>query len=100
MNQKISFEQQATQAADFLKMLSSPHRLQVLCLLAGGEEMSVGQLQQHSNLSQSALSQHLAKLREENLVQFRRDGQTLYYSVSDERVLRILMTLKEIFCPE
>ena len=61
--------------------------------------MSVGRILECTTLSQSALSQHLAKMRDEGLVAYRRDAQTLYYSLSDEKVIRILAVLKEIFCP-
>lgn len=98
--EKFSFEQQSEQAAEFLKTLSNAHRLQVLCLLAEMGEMSVRQLLERSTLSQSALSQHLAKLREEHFIRYRREGQSLYYSLSDERTIRILEVLQAIFCSE
>ena len=63
--QNFSFEQQAASAAEFLRTLGNAHRLQVLCLLAEQGEMSVGQILECSTLSQSALSQHLAKMRDE-----------------------------------
>ena len=89
----------AAQAAQLLRTMGNEHRLLVLCHLVGAEEMSVSALLEHVPLSQSALSQHLAKMREEGLVTFRREAQTLYYRVADPNVARILMTLKEIFCP-
>ena len=61
--------------------------------------MSVGQILERATLSQSALSQHLAKMRDEGLIAYRRDAQTLYYSLSDEKVILLLTALKEIFCP-
>lgn len=100
MNPQIfSFEQQSALAAEFLRTLGNAHRLQVLCLLAEQGEMSVGRILECTTLSQSALSQHLAKMRDEGLVAYRRDAQTLYYSLSDEKVIRIFAVLKEIFCP-
>lgn len=99
MDQNLSFEQQAAAAATFLRALGNEHRLQVLCLLAEHGEMSVGQIHAHTTLSQSALSQHLARMREEGLIGFRRDAQTLHYSLSDDKAIRLLSVLKEIFCP-
>lgn len=92
------FAERAAEAAGLLKMLSHEARLMVLCRLVDGE-VSAGALQRESGLTQSALSQHLAKLREEGLVQTRREAQTIYYSVADPRVVQILLTLAEIFCP-
>ena len=60
--------------------------------------MTVGELVGVVKLSQSALSQHLAKLRADGLVEFRRASQTLYYRVADPRALRVLQVLKEIYC--
>lgn len=96
--QNDTFEQQAAQAANLLKAVGNSHRLQILCLLAVHQELNVGQILAHSSLSQSALSQHLAKMRDEGMISFRREGQTLFYSISDPRVIRLLDTLKEIFC--
>lgn len=92
-------EAQAQKAADFLRTLGNAHRLQVLCLLIEHGELSVGQINQYTNLSQSALSQHLAKMRDERLVSYRRDAQTLYYALSDKTVIQIMAVLKENFCP-
>lgn len=92
-------EAQAQKAADFLRTLGNTHRLQVLCLLIEHGELSVGQINQYTNLSQSALSQHLAKMRDEGLVSYRRDAQTLYYALSDKTVIQIMAVLKENFCP-
>jgi len=69
----------------------------VLCSLTQGE-MCVGDLESHVNLSQSALSQHLAKMRMEGLVDTRRQGQQIYYFISDENVLKMLKALHSVFC--
>jgi DNA-binding transcriptional ArsR family regulator len=61
--------------------------------------MSVNALADVVGLSQSALSQHLGRLRDDGLVAFRRDGQTLHYRIADGRAVRLLKTLKQIFCP-
>lgn len=89
---------QAGDAAQLLKMLANEKRLLILCFLAVRGEMTVGELVAVVNLSQSALSQHLAKLRADGLVEFRRTSQTLHYRVADQRTLRLLGVLKEIFC--
>jgi len=89
---------QAGEAAQLLKLLGHEKRLLVLCFLAARGEMTVGELVGVAKLSQSALSQHLAKLRADGLVEFRRASQTLYYRVVDRRALRVLQLLKEIYC--
>ena len=87
----------ADDAAALLKALANRNRLMVLCLLFEGER-SVGQLLDEIPLSQSALSQHLAMLRQEGLVQTRRESQTIHYSLADERVSRIIGTLHDMYC--
>jgi len=89
---------QAGEAAQLLKLLGNEKRLLILCFLAARGEMTVGELVGVIKLSQSALSQHLARLREDELVTFRRTSQTLHYRVADERALRVLQVLKEIYC--
>ena len=89
----------AQEAARLLKLLANEKRLVILCFLATRGEMPVGALAEALNLSQSALSQHLAKLRRDGLVQFRRASQTLNYRLADPRAVRVLVVLKEIFCP-
>ena len=89
---------QAGEAAQLLKLLGNEKRLLILCFLAARGEMTVGELVGVVKLSQSALSQHLARLREDGLVVFRRTSQTLHYRVADKRALRVLQVLKEIYC--
>lgn len=89
---------QAGEAAQLLKLLGNEKRLLILCFLEVRGEMTVGELVGVVKLSQSALSQHLARLREDGLVRFRRTSQTLHYRVADTRALRVLQVLKEIFC--
>lgn len=91
------FQEHADSAAALLKALSNKNRLMILCSLAGGE-LSVGELHRRVPLSQSALSQHLARLRNENLVKTRRESQTIYYSLHDDRSSRLIATLHEMFC--
>lgn len=89
----------AVQAAALLQAVGNPNRLLVLCLLMAQGEMTVGALNEMVALSPSALSQHLAKMREEGLVTYRREAQTLYYRIEDPRVGKLIGTLKDIFCP-
>lgn len=94
------FGRHAGEAVDLLKALASKPRLLVLCYLAQGGEMSAGDLTEHVGLSQSALSQHLAKLREEGLVATRKEAQTVFYRVSDPKAEQLLGLLHDLFCPE
>jgi ArsR family transcriptional regulator len=86
-------------AARLLRALGNEKRLLILCQLAEGEA-SVGALQAKVGLSQSALSQHLALMREEGLLATRREAQTIFYRVADENALRVVATLADIFCPK
>ena len=92
-------QQGAEQAAAMLRTLGNEQRLLLLCLLVEHGELSVGALHAHVDLSQSALSQHLARMREDGLVEFRREAQTLHYRIADPRVETLLATLKDVFCP-
>jgi len=87
----------AGDAAQLLKALANERRLQVLCLLAGGER-SVGEINALLDLSQSALSQHLAVLREEGLVQTRREAQMIYYALAPGPAAAVMETLHDIYC--
>ena len=80
-----------------LKALANRYRLMLLCELHKGEK-SVTALQQAVGLSQSAVSQHLARLREENLVSTRRDAQVIYYTLASDNAARVIATLYEIYC--
>ncbi len=91
------FEAHAGEAAALLKVLANPHRLGVLCQLVGGE-LSVGELLARFELSQSALSQHLAVLRNEGLVSTRRDAQVIHYALTDGPVHEIIASLHRIYC--
>ena len=92
-------ERKAAEAAGLLKLLANENRLLVLCRLAIDGEASVSSLAEAVGLSQSALSQHLAKMREEGLLATRRDGQTIFYRIADPNAARLLQALKGIFCP-
>jgi len=92
------FAARAGEVAGVLKALASRPRLMVLCKLAECGEMRVGELAEAVDLSQSALSQHLAKMREEGIVAFRRDAQTVWYRIADARTEELLATLHRLFC--
>jgi DNA-binding transcriptional ArsR family regulator len=94
------FSRHAAEAVGLLKALASEPRLLVLCYLAEAGEMSAGDLTERVGLSQSALSQHLAKLREEGLVATRKEAQTVYYRVCDPKAEQLLALLHDLFCPE
>lgn len=87
----------AEDAALFLKLMANPHRLMILCHLLDGE-MSVGELNGHLPLSQSALSQHLAMLRNNGMVTTRREQQTIFYSLASEEVEAVMEVLYHHFC--
>ncbi|MEZ5955835.1 MAG: metalloregulator ArsR/SmtB family transcription factor [Hyphomonadaceae bacterium] len=89
-------EPRAVEAARLLKLLANEQRLTVLCRLSGSE-LSVTELGEHVNLSQSALSQHLAKLRADGLVATRRDAQTIYYRLADPIAERLIGVLCEVY---
>lgn len=92
------FEESAGRAAALLRLLSNERRLMILCQLIGGE-LSVGTLQGRLGMSQSALSQHLARLRADRIVATRREGQTIFYRIIDPAALQLLETLADLFCP-
>ncbi|MFT4561843.1 MAG: DNA-binding transcriptional ArsR family regulator [Gammaproteobacteria bacterium] len=87
----------AVDAAKFLKSMSNESRLLILCHLAEGEK-SVGELQSLVELSQSALSQHLAVLRRDGIVATRRSSQTIFYRLANEPAREIMQTLYAHFC--
>jgi ArsR family transcriptional regulator, virulence genes transcriptional regulator len=92
--------EKAGQAAGLLKSLSNEKRLLILCHLISVGEMSVGALVEAVGLSQSALSQHLARLRNDGLVTFRREAQALYYRIGNPHTGRVIAVLRDIYCPE
>ena len=94
------FEANATSVAELLKTLANTRRLMVMCKLAEHGELRVNTLAQKVGLSQSALSQHLAKMRAEGLVDFRRDAQTAWYRIADPRCRTLLATLHDLYCQE
>lgn len=92
-------QQGAGQAAALLRSVGNERRLLVLCLLIEHGELAVGQLLEQVDLSPSALSQHLAKMRAEGLIDYRRQAQTLYYRITNPAVTELVATLKRLYCP-
>lgn len=93
------FVAQATEAAAVMKSLGHEGRLRLLCYLAEAGEVSAGELTARVGLSQSALSQHLAKLRTEGLVTTRKQSQLVFYRIAEPRLLDLLHALHAIYCP-
>jgi len=89
----------ARRASSLLKAMGNERRLLILCHLAEGER-SVGELEQLVGLSQSALSQHLARLRRDSLVRTRRSAQTIFYSLNGIEATRVMSTLHDLFCED
>jgi len=92
-----SMKRNASDAVSLLKGLANESRLMIVCVLSEGE-LSVGQLNQRIQLSQSALSQHLAVLREQGMVQTRRESQTIYYRLADTTAMDIIKLLHATYC--
>ena len=93
-----ALEAKAGQVADLLGALANDRRLLILCKLIETGEATVGALADDVGLSQSGLSQHLARMREEGIVTFRRDAQSLWYRIADPRVESLLATLHRLYC--
>ena len=92
-----TMESNASRASALLKAMSNQHRLMILCQLAPGEKC-VSELEEIIDLSQSALSQHLARLRRDKLVQTRRQAQTIFYSLSGEEATSVIEVLYDLYC--
>lgn len=93
----VELERNARQASALLKAMANERRLLILCYLAEGER-SVSELESLVSLSQSALSQHLARLRRDGLVTTRRSAQTIYYSLAGREAGAIMETLHALYC--
>lgn len=92
-----TIQDNARRASTLLKAMSNQHRLMILCQLVPGEKC-VGDLEQIIGLSQSALSQHLARLRRDGLVHTRREAQTIHYSLAGEEASAVIETLYGLYC--
>jgi len=93
----LSMKKSAENSAAFLKLLANPTRLLILCNLVEHEKR-VGELEKDVDISQSALSQHLSRMRSERIVKADKRGQHVYYSISDPNVVQILKVLYDLFC--
>lgn len=93
-----AMEAKASEVADILRALANARRLQLLCVLMEAGEANVGMLVSRIGISQSALSQHLAKMRDEGLVSFRRESQTLWYRIADPRIRELMAEIYRLYC--
>lgn len=93
-----SLRANAAKVAEILGAIANERRLQLLCRLVADGEATVTSLAQGVGLSQSATSQHLGRMRDEGLVAFRRDSQTLWYRVADQRIEQLFATLQRLYC--
>ena len=91
-------QERSAEAAEFMRLFSTPSRLMLLCFIAGGER-SVGEIQDELGFKQPALSQQLAELRTAGVVKTRRESRQIFYSIADDRVSAIMQTLFSLFCP-
>jgi ArsR family transcriptional regulator, virulence genes transcriptional regulator len=95
-----TFEAKASSVAALLGAMGNARRLMILCKLAEHDEMTAGDLAREVALSQSACSQHLARMREEGLVAFRRESQTIFYRIGDPRCETLMATLYQLYCKD
>lgn len=95
-----TFETKAGEVAQILKAIGNARRLMLLCKFVEHGERTVGDLAGDVGLSQSAVSQHLARMRDEGLVAFRRESQTLWYRIADPRTEALFATLYQLYCQE
>lgn len=96
-NEMAAMMESAVAAGDFLKAMANENRLLLLCLLAFGEK-SVTELENTLALRQPTVSQQLARLRADNLVSYRREGKTIYYSLASDEARRVIDLVYELFC--
>jgi len=97
-SEMVLLERKASELAALMRILASKHRLLILCQLVELGEASAGTLAESIGLSPSAMSQHLAKMRDEGLVTSRRESQTIWYRISDPRVEQLFATLHRLYC--
>ncbi|WP_042288489.1 ArsR/SmtB family transcription factor [Citrobacter sedlakii] len=99
MNDLEQLQASAEQAAALLKAMSNPKRLLILCMLCGSPGTSAGELARITGLSASATSQHLARMRDEGLIDSQRNAQRILYSIKNTAVNALIATLKNLYCP-
>ncbi len=95
----VALQERAGDVAELLKVLANEQRLLILCRLAMDREVSVGEIAEAVDLGQSALSQHLARMRDEGLIEARKEGLCVFYRITDRNLSRLLNALKSIYCP-
>ena len=94
-----ALQEKVAEAARLLRLLANENRLLLLCHLVTEGEMTVGALAEAVGLSQPALSQHLAMLREDGLVATRKVAQAVFYRLDDPKAARVLALLRDLYCP-
>ncbi|HDR2473494.1 metalloregulator ArsR/SmtB family transcription factor [Enterobacter soli] len=99
MTELEQLQASAEQAAALLKAMSNARRLLILCTLCGAPDTSAGDLARATGLSASATSQHLARMREEGLIDSTRDAQRILYFIKNDAVNQLISTLKTLYCP-
>ena len=99
MTELEQLQASAEQAAALLKAMSNPKRLLILCMLCGSPGTSAGELARATGLSPSATSQHLARMREEGLIDSTREAQRILYFIKNDAVHQLISTLKSLYCP-
>ncbi|MBE9516750.1 MAG: helix-turn-helix transcriptional regulator [Proteobacteria bacterium] len=95
----MTSEDDISSAARSMKAMAHPLRLQILCILGASNEISVQQLVEQVGTSQSNISQHLSILRDKGILNTRKDANKVYYSIADPKVVRLIGSLREAFCP-
>ena len=96
----LAKESDILQTSRSLKAMAHPLRLKILCILSGAQEASVQDLVDMVGTSQSNISQHLSILRDKGILGSRKDANKVYYRISDERILRLIESLRLAFCPK
>ena len=99
MTELEQLQASAGQAAALVKAMSNPRRLLILCMLCGTPGTSAGDLARATGLSPSATSQHLARMREEGLIDSTREAQRILYFIKNDAVHQLISTLKSLYCP-
>ena len=96
--QFIESEADLYTASRGLKAMGHPLRLNILCILASTEELSVQDLVDRVGTSQSNISQHLSILRDKHILDSRKDANKVYYRIGDQKVLQLIRTTRDAFC--
>lgn len=100
MSELSRLQESALQATTLLKSMSNSHRLLILCMLIDNPGTSSGELAQLTGLTPSATSQHLAKMKQDGLIESERVAQKVHYFIKNDAVKKVISTLKDIYCPE